>query len=60
MFGWKMMMNKRSWLDYLSPKRKNWFIKTFITKKWGNSRELPVIKEKSFKQLWEERDNPKR
>jgi len=60
MFGWKLMMNKRSLLDKFSAKHKNWFIKTFISKVWGTNRELPVIKEKSFKQLWEERDNPKR
>ena len=60
MFGWKLMMSKRSWLDKFSAKHKNWFIKTFISKVWGPNRELPVIKEKSFKQLWEERDNPKR
>lgn len=59
MFGWKLMMNKRKWLDKFSAKNKNWFIKTFISKVWGPNRELPVIKEKSFKQLWEERDNPK-
>ena len=59
MFGWKLMMSKRSRLDKFSAKNKNWFIKTFISKVWGSSRELPVIKEKSFKQLWEERDNPK-
>ena len=59
MFGWKLMMSKRSRLDKFSAKNKNWFIKTFISKVWGSNRELPVIKEKSFKQLWEERDNPK-
>jgi len=60
MFGWKIMMNKRNWLDYFSSKRKNWFIKTFFTKIWGPSKALPVIKEKSFKQLWEDRETPKR
>jgi len=59
MYGWKLMMGKRSWLDKFSAKHKNWFINTFISKVWGPKRELPVIKEKSFKQLWEERDNPK-
>ena len=60
MWGWKMMMNNRTWLDKFSAKHKNWFIKTFFSKIWGTSRVLPTIKEKSFKQLWEERDNPKR
>ena len=59
MYGWKLMMSKRSLLDKFSAKHKNWFIKTFISKVWGPNREMPVIKEKSFKQLWEERENPK-
>jgi len=57
---WKYMMTKRNWLDYFSPQKKNWFIPKFFTKVWGPSRVLPVVSEKSFKQLWEERENPKR
>lgn len=60
MYGWKMFMNNRKYLDGISSKYKNWFIKTFFSKIWGPSRELPVIQEKSFKQLWEERDKPSR
>jgi L-lactate dehydrogenase complex protein LldF len=56
---WKYMMTKRNWLDYFSAKQKNWFITKFFTKVWGPSRVLPVVSEKSFKQLWEERANPK-
>jgi len=59
MFGWKVLMNNRKYLDKISPKNKNWIINKFFTKAWGPSRELPVVKEKSFKQLWEERNNPK-
>jgi L-lactate dehydrogenase complex protein LldF len=60
MYVLKKITNKRTYLDYFSAKYKNWFIGTFFKKAWGPSKELPVIKEKSFKQLWEERDNPKR
>ena len=60
MYTWKYMMTKRNWLDYFSPKQKNWFIVKFFTKAWGPSRVLPVVSEKSFKQLWEERANPKK
>lgn len=59
MLGWKTLMRNRKYLDWVSSKNKNRLLKTFFSKIWGPSRELPVIKEKSFKQLWEERNNPK-
>ncbi|MDP4291206.1 MAG: lactate utilization protein B [Bacteroidota bacterium] len=58
MLGWKTIMGNRKYLDFLSPKNKNWLVKKIFNKKWGQLRELPIIKEKSFKQLWEERENP--
>ena len=59
MFGWKTLMGNRKYLDMPSFKHKNWFLKTFFSKVWGPSKALPVIKDKSFKQLWEERNNPR-
>ena len=59
MLGLKTFMINRKYLDWVSSKTKNKLLKTFFSKIWGPSRELPVVKEKSFKQLWEERHDPK-
>lgn len=58
MWGWKKLMGNRKNLDAFSATHKNWFLKTFFSKIWGPSKELPVVKEKSFKELWEERNSP--
>jgi len=53
--GFKMAMLHRNMLDMANGKTKNKFMKRFVAKYWGPRRTLPVIAEKSFKQLWEER-----
>jgi L-lactate dehydrogenase complex protein LldF len=53
--GYKMAMLHRNILDMASAKTKNKFMKRFVSGIWGPRRTLPVIAEKSFKQLWEER-----
>jgi L-lactate dehydrogenase complex protein LldF len=58
MYGWKKFMGNRKYLDAFSFTQKNWILKTFFSKIWGPDKELPVVKEKSFKELWEERNNP--
>lgn len=52
--GYKMAMLHRNMLDMMSGKTKNKLLKRFVGKAWGERRNLPVIAEKSFKQLWEE------
>jgi L-lactate dehydrogenase complex protein LldF len=53
--GYKMAMLHRNMLDMASGKTKNKFMKRFVAKYWGPRRTMPVVAEKSFKQLWEER-----
>jgi L-lactate dehydrogenase complex protein LldF len=50
----KKFMIKRSRIDSTSSGVKNTILKRFFKKTWGSRRELPVVKPKSFRQLWEE------
>ncbi len=54
MFIFKKMMLSRTALDKASPKIKNFGLKTFFRKAWGDRREIPAITTKSFNQLWKE------
>jgi L-lactate dehydrogenase complex protein LldF len=54
-FGWKQASLSRRMMNLVSGKTKNFFMKRFFTKSWGDDRELPVFAEKSFNQLWKER-----
>jgi len=53
---WKMGMLKRKMEDYFSGSTKNFFLKTFFKKTWGNLRQLPQVAEKSFTEQWQERN----
>lgn len=56
--GWKMWkkgMQKRSLMDFLGGKTKNFFLKRFFKKSWGKYREMPTIAAKSFAKQWEEK-----
>jgi L-lactate dehydrogenase complex protein LldF len=55
MFGWKTAMLNRWMLDKTGAGMKNWFMKNFFRKSWGNRRELPVIAKKNFRQLYQEK-----
>jgi L-lactate dehydrogenase complex protein LldF len=55
MFGAKKVLSHRWMMDYGKAKTRNYALRKFFTKSWGPRRELPVIAEKNFKQLWEER-----
>lgn len=57
--GFKMGMLHRNMMDMASGKTKNKLMKRFLTKAWGERRTLPVIAEKSFNQLWQERREDK-
>jgi len=55
MWAWKTIMLNRKWMDIGSARFKNMLFKKVFTSAWGNKRELPLISERNFKQLWEER-----
>ncbi len=57
--SYKSAMLHRNMLNMTSGKTKNKFMKRFVAKLWGPRRTLPVIAEKSFNQLWEERRGDK-
>jgi len=55
MYAWKKIMLNRKWMDTGSGKFKNLVLNKVFAKAWGQRRQLPVISERNFKQLWEER-----
>lgn len=60
--GWKAfskVITKRSLVDKVGGKAKNWVLKTFFKKSWGTHRELPTVAEKSFSQQWKEANETK-
>lgn len=52
---WKKAMLKRSKMDKGGAKLKNFMIKQFFKKQWGERRELPQVTARSFNQIWRER-----
>ncbi len=54
-FFWKGAMLKRSKMDKGGAKLKNFMMRQFFRKSWGERRELPGVAQKSFNQLWRER-----
>ncbi|WP_199140518.1 LutB/LldF family L-lactate oxidation iron-sulfur protein [Pedobacter sp. ASV12] len=56
---WKKGMQKRSLMDMVGGKAKNFFLKRFFKKSWGKYRSMPEIANKSFAKQWEEKQkNP--
>lgn len=54
-FFWKGAMMKRSNMDKGGAKLKNFMLRQFFRKSWGDARELPAVALKSFNQMWRER-----
>lgn len=54
-FFWKGAMMKRGNMDKGGAKLKNFMLRQFFRKSWGDQRELPAVAPKSFNQLWRER-----
>jgi L-lactate dehydrogenase complex protein LldF len=54
-FFWKSAMLKRSKMDKGGAKLKNFMLKQFFKKQWGDRRNLPEIAPQSFNQIWRER-----
>lgn len=52
---WKKIILSRKRINFICGSKKNTILKIFFKKSWGIRRELPVIKEKSFNQLWKEK-----
>ncbi|MBN2175574.1 MAG: iron-sulfur cluster-binding protein [Bacteroidales bacterium] len=53
----KKVLLKRKRLDMSNAKIKNIMIQIFIKNAWGSRRELPRFSKKSFREMWEERNN---
>lgn len=53
-FFWKTAMLKRSTMEKGGAKLKNFMLKQFFKKSWGDRREMPVVAPKSFNQIWKE------
>ncbi len=51
----KKVFTRRKRMDYGGARMRNYVLRKFFSKSWGQRRELPVVPAKSFKQLWEER-----
>lgn len=60
MKGWHSLLASRKNMDMLSSKWKNTVLNKFYTDKWGKGRKMPVISEKSFREIWEERREGKK
>ncbi len=58
-FFWKGAMLKRAKMDKGGAKLKNFMLKQFFKKQWGERRDLPQIAAKSFNQIWKERKEGK-
>jgi L-lactate dehydrogenase complex protein LldF len=54
-FFWKGAMMKRNNMDKGGAKLKNFMLRQFFRKSWGEQRELPAVAPKSFNQMWRER-----
>lgn len=52
---WKKAMLKRTKMDKGGAKLKNFMLRQFFKKSWGERRELPQTAQKSFNQIWRER-----
>lgn len=55
LYFWKNAMLKRSSMEKGGATLKNFMLRQFFRKSWGDIREFPVIADKSFNQLWRER-----
>lgn len=52
---WKKVMLNRKWIDAPGSGLKNFVMKNIFRKSWGNRRNMPSVKPKTFGTLWKER-----
>lgn len=57
MWGWKKVMLNPGYMDLFGGKMKNWFLSKFFRKTWGNHRELPLISKRSFRKLYQDKND---
>jgi L-lactate dehydrogenase complex protein LldF len=60
MFMYKKAMLNRWLLEKASPGMKNFVLKKYFAKPWGERRKLPEITSKSFNSLWKEQRGTKK
>lgn len=58
-YFWKTAMLKRSTMEKGGAKLKNFMLRQFFRKAWGERREMPTVAAKSFNQMWRERKGVK-
>ncbi len=54
-YVWKKAMLSRKLMNTGSASLRNYILKNFFKSKWGERRDLPIIAEKSFNQMWTDR-----
>ncbi|HEY6161661.1 MAG TPA: lactate utilization protein B [Bacteroidia bacterium] len=54
-YFWKTAMLKRGTMEKGGAKLKNFMLRQFFRKAWGERREMPTVAPKSFNQMWRER-----
>jgi L-lactate dehydrogenase complex protein LldF len=55
-YFWKNSMLKRSKMDMVGGKLKNFVMNTFFGKMWGKNRTLPKVEQQSFSKQWKDRN----
>ncbi len=59
MYAWKKVMMSRKLMDYTGFGVKNYMLGKLFAGTWGKRRELPKVANKSFAQLWHDRQGRK-
>jgi L-lactate dehydrogenase complex protein LldF len=54
-YAWKAAMMKRKTMERGGAKAKNFLLRRFFKKSWGERRDLPTIAAQSFNEIWKER-----
>ncbi len=57
--GYTKAVKKRSWIDFFGGRFKNFIMRNFFKKAWGEKRELPTFPKKSFSKQWKEEQKHK-
>ncbi len=53
--AWEKGMLNRKMVDFFGERIKNFILRLFFKKAWGNRRNMPVAADKSFSELWKEK-----
>ncbi|MFZ4863823.1 LutB/LldF family L-lactate oxidation iron-sulfur protein [Sphingobacterium sp. Mn56C] len=57
--GFAYFIQKRKWLDFFGGRFKNFILRRFFKKAWGDNRDLPILPKKSFAQQYKEEQKHK-